>query len=187
MEQNEQTLIRMYESRNEAAIAETQRLYGALCRNTAFGILRNEQDAEECVSDVMLRLWNAIPPEKPENLRAYLITLTKRIAIDRRRAEHAEKRGGGTQAAELDALAECIPAAEDTAETAEKQMLSAAIGSFLSGLPQETRIIFVEHYWFHSPVAELAAEHKMGRSAVKMTLLRTRRKLEAFLKEEGDI
>lgn len=185
MEQTERRLIGLFEARNEQAISETQRQYGTLCRNIAYGILGSEQDAEECVSDAMMRLWNSIPPEKPESFRAYLITLTKRLALDRLRADRAAKRGGGAAESELDALAEIMPAADDTAAAAENRLLKEALGRFLGGLPQETRIIFVEHYWFRSPVNEIAAEHKMGRSAVKMSLLRTRRKLEAFLKGEG--
>ena len=65
-------IIELFYARDENAIAETQKKYGALCLCIASEILALREDAEECVSDVMLALWNAIPPEKPEELRAYV-------------------------------------------------------------------------------------------------------------------
>lgn len=181
----EQELIARFEARDETAIAETQQAYGALCRSVAFSILKNEQDAEECVSDAMLSLWNAIPPAKPEHFRAYLLQITKNLALDRAAAENAQKRGGGAKTAPLESLAEVIPAADDTALAAEQRALKAAIGRFLAELPQETRIMFMERWWFMSSVPEIAKEHGKGLSSVKMTLSRTRKRLEKFLREEG--
>lgn len=176
-------LIAMFTARNEQAIAETQQVYGGFCYSIAYRILGNRQDAEECVNDAMLCLWNALPKAQPKSLRAYLITVVRNLALDRTAADHAEKRGGNAEQIPPEALAE-LPAADDTAGAAEQRALKEALGRFLSGLPQETRILFIERYWFMSTVPELAKEHGMGQSAVKMALSRTRKKLEAFLKEE---
>ncbi len=178
-------LIRMFEMRSEQAIAETQTRYGGFCYSIVYRILGNAEDAEECVSDAMLHLWNAIPPAKPKSFRAFLITLTKHIALDRQAQNTAVKRGGGSAETSLESLPDVLAAADDTALAAEQRMLREALGQFLSSLPQETRILFIEHYWMMCTVSELAEEHKMGKSAVKMTLLRTRKKLGEYLRKEG--
>lgn len=178
-------LIALFESRDEQAIAKTQQAYGGFCYSIAYRILGNEQDAEECVNDAMLCLWNVIPTVKPKSFRAYLITVIKNLALDRAAADQAKKRGGNAAHTSLETLSDVLPAADDTALAAEQRALKEALGRFLAELPQETRIIFVERYWFMSTVPEIAEEHGMGQSAVKMTLSRTRKKLEKFLKGEG--
>lgn len=177
-------LIEMFESREEQAIAQTQTRYGGFCYSIAYRILGSPQDAEECVNDALLHLWNAIPPAKPKSFRAFLITMTRRLALDRNEHHQAAKRGGSETETSLDALPDVLPAADDTALAAEQRVLKEALGRFLSDLPQETRIIFIEHYWMMLSVREIAEEHQMGVSAVKMTLLRTRKKLGIFLREE---
>ena len=57
-------IIALYIQRDEAAIAETQRKYGAFCSRIATNILSAE-DAEECVNDAYHQVWLAIPPQRP--------------------------------------------------------------------------------------------------------------------------
>ena len=82
MTDEDQQLIALFESRDEQAITETGKVYGAFCYSIAYRILQNAQDAEECVNDALLRIWNAIPPARPDSLRAFVITLTRRLALD---------------------------------------------------------------------------------------------------------
>ena len=56
----------------------TQAAYGAYCRAIALRILGSEEDTEECLADVWLRVWNAVPPERPEQLSS-IKTEKKRI------------------------------------------------------------------------------------------------------------
>ena len=49
-------LIRLFESRDEQAIAETQARYGSLCSRLVNRILNNSEDTEECISDAMLQI-----------------------------------------------------------------------------------------------------------------------------------
>lgn len=184
MTQEDQRLVAMFENRNEQAIAETGKTYGGFCYSIAYRILQNEQDAEECVNDAMLRIWNAIPPAKPDSLRAFVITLTRRLALDQYDLHRAAKRGSGQAEVPLEPLSGSLTAGEDPASAAEQTLLREALGRFLSGLPKDTRLMFVERYWYMMPVREIAEVHGIGQSRVKMSLARTRRKLETFLREE---
>ena len=85
-------IIALYNARDEAAIRETESAYGRLCHELAMRILGDRSDAEECVSDTWLRVWNAIPPAAPPSLRAYVCKIVRRIAIDRYRMGKAAKR-----------------------------------------------------------------------------------------------
>ena len=66
--------------RDPEAIRAAQEKYEKRCLAAARHILPDDRDAEECVSDVWLRLWNAIPPERPRSLAAYITTVTRRLA-----------------------------------------------------------------------------------------------------------
>lgn len=85
----------------------------------------------------------------------------------------------------LDELAECIPDSNSGADIGESIALSDALTRFLRDLPQRTRSIFVRRYFYMSSVREIAKDFSMKESNVTMHLLRTRKKLEHFLKKEG--
>jgi hypothetical protein len=52
-------IIELYWERDERAVSETEKKYGKYCHSIAFGVLRNELDAEECVNDAYLRVWES--------------------------------------------------------------------------------------------------------------------------------
>ena len=92
------TIINLFWARDEAAIPAAQDKYGAYCRAIALGILADARDADECVNDALLRLWRAIPPERPRSLRAFLGRITRNLAINALRDASRQKRGGGAAA-----------------------------------------------------------------------------------------
>lgn len=55
-------IIKLYFDRSEAALEKTAEKYGAFCHAVAKNILGSDADAEECVNDAYLVLWNKIPP-----------------------------------------------------------------------------------------------------------------------------
>ena len=56
-------IIEYFRRGDEAAISFCMRKYGAYCRRLAFGVLRSEPDAEECVNDAMFSLWRSFPKQ----------------------------------------------------------------------------------------------------------------------------
>ena len=177
-------LLKLFSDRDERAITETDRQYGTQCRRFAERILGSKEDAEECVNDVLLQAWNVIPLECPENLPAFLNTLTRNNALNRRKHDLRIRRGGGQIPAVLDELAECIPAAESVEEAFDRRCFLAMLEQFLDTLPQDARVIFVRRYWHMNTCAEIADAYQMRESKVRVTLMRTRRKLKVFLEKE---
>lgn len=178
-------IIQLFEMRNEQAIYETQSKYQSLCSSVASRILGNPQDAEECVSDVMMQTWNAIPPAKPNNFPAFLTAMTRNAALTRYRHDHRVKRGGGELTAVLDELADVIPDSEDVESAVDGSLLRDSLSAFLDGLSADARTIFVRRFISMQPVREIAESYGMSESKVKVTLMRTKMKLRKHLKEEG--
>jgi RNA polymerase sigma-70 factor (ECF subfamily) len=178
-------ILALFEARDEAALRELDARYGALCRSAARNILGSDADAEECFNDALLRAWNAIPPESPTYLRAYLLKLTRGVAIDRLRASGAAKRGGGELPLVLDELAECVPGGLDTEDEALAKALGEAVSRFLAELPQRDRTIFVRRCFMVEPHRDIARSLGMRENTVAVILRRTRQRLRAYLTKEG--
>ena len=73
---NDNEILDLYWMRNEAAISATAEKYGGYCYSISYNILRNNEDAEECVNDTYLGAWKSIPPQRPNRLAAYLGKIT---------------------------------------------------------------------------------------------------------------
>ena len=178
-------IIALYWNRDETAIRESQRAYGAYCGALAYRILASREDAEECVSDTWLRAWNAIPPHKPARLRQFFGKITRNLAFNRSREAAAEKRGGGILPLVLDELAEVVPdggSAEDRVLASE---LGGAVNRFLLTLPRRDRGIFVRRYYFVEEIGAIARRYAMRPGSVSVVLTRVRQKLRQYLEQEG--
>ena len=184
---DDRQIIALFNERSEAALSETAKKYGRYCRTVAYNILYNEEDSEECVNDTWLRAWEAIPPQCPVRLSAFLGKITRNLALNRYKHKNREKRGGGQTLLVLEELAECVPGAESTEEAAGAALLVDVLNRFLEKLSAEKRKIFMRRYWYMSSVKEIAEEFGLSESKVKMTLLRLRNKLKQTLEKEGII
>lgn len=179
---DDKTIVALYWERAEAAIEHSQQKYGKYCFCIADRILHNHQDAEECVNDTWMRAWNAIPPERPTLLQAFLGKITRNLALDRYNFDHAYKRS-----AEIDDVAQeywqCVPNGEPP--LADQTALHQAINGFLASLPARTRIIFLQRYWYACSIEQIAAENGLSETNVKVILHRTRKSFKEYLEKEG--
>lgn len=181
----DEKIIELYFSRNEQAVAETDKKYGAYCFTLASSILNNREDAEETVSDTYLKTWHAIPPKKPNVLKMFLAKITRNLAFSRWRSSTAEKRGGGEMALVLEELSGCLAAPEQVEDQLNAKELAKTIRCFLNTLPQREQDIFLRRYFFVEESETIASRYHMKRATVLRTLSRTREKLKVYLNQEG--
>ena len=177
-------IIELYWNRDEQAIVETDQKYGRYCHYIAYQILADDLTAEEIVNDTYLRVWNSVPPQRPDPLKPYVGTVSRRLSLDRVDYQNAQKRGAGELAAALDELSECV-SGSPTEDPEQALAIKEALNDFLGSLPKNARNIFLRRYWYTESVAEIAREYAMKESAVAMVLLRTRKKLRKRLEKEG--
>ncbi len=172
-------IMTLYNARDEAAIRETDRAYGRLCHQLAMRILGDRSDAEECVSDTWLRVWNAIPPAAPPSLRAFVCKIVRHIAIDRYRMGKAAKRRSEMTVA----LEEVAPYLAVPPE--EEGELPRLLEAFLRTEDELDRKLFMGRYWHAYPVKDMAARYGLSPNAVSHRLNRTRERLRAYLNQRG--
>lgn len=178
-------IVDLYFDRNESAIDETERKYGKYLYTIANNILSSNRDSEEAVNDTYLGAWRSIPPHRPERLNTYLGKITRRVSLEKWKAYHAQKRGGGEVILALEELGECIPGGETPEQAIEMKELTARINCFLKMLPDTEQKVFINRYWYLTPVKRIAGDFGYSESKVKSMLSRTRGKLKAYLQKEG--
>ena len=110
---DEKQIIAMLWNREEDGIKALQDQYAAKLKMLA-GHFVSAQDAEECMNDVLLAVWDSIPPNRPENLGAYIGRIARNSALNMLKARRSKKRGEKNVALALDELSECISSAENT-------------------------------------------------------------------------
>jgi RNA polymerase sigma-70 factor (ECF subfamily) len=178
-------IIDLFFIRSEAAIEEARRKYGRRLFTASRNILHSSEDAEECVSDTLLKAWETIPPKRPEMLGAYLAKIARNHSFNRWEAKNAAKRGGGEMHLLLGELEESVPARETAEEVYEKSRVTEAINAFLAKTDKTARTAFVLRYFHGESITGISARFHMGESKVKSILFRLRRKLRIHLEKEG--
>lgn len=175
--QDTQIIDALFE-RDERALSGIAERFGKLCLKIAYNVLENSEEAEECVNDAYLKVWESIPPARPDNLRAYICRITRNLSINRLKFDLAKKRSHGSLIS-LSELEDRVGKPPDYNELGE------LIDKFLRAESTESQIIFVRRYFFLDSINEIAMMYNYSESKVKSVLFRTRGRLEKCLKKEG--
>ena len=175
-------IVSLYLQRDESAIGETEKKYGAYLRRISMNILDNASDSEENVNDTYLNTWNSIPPQTPDPLRAYICRIARNCALKRLRANSALKRGSRFEVS-LSELEDCIPGSPLDEQLSAGE-LSAQINAFLAELSRDDRVMFVRRYWFAETITEIADGFGISESNASVRLSRIRGRLRKYLKSK---
>lgn len=179
---NDQKIIEMLFARSEAALTHLKNKFEKYCHTIAYNVLGNDFDAQECVNDTYLRVWNSIPPDQPKNLSVYLGHVTRNISIDRMRKNNAKKRNSSADLV-LDELSEIIT--DETRDFSDTLFIKQAINSFLNKLSTKDRRIFVQRYWYAYSVKTIADNICRDENYVSVKLHRLRADFKKHLEKEG--
>lgn len=177
-------IIELFFKRKETAIEQLSQKYGKLCLKISENILKSHQDAQECVNDTYLAVWNTIPPKRPNPLPAYVCRIVRNISVKKYHENTAIKRNSFYDAA-LDELEETIPAAATVEEEAAVNELVNAINRSLASISKRNRIIFVRRYWFADSIKDIAEMFQTSEHNISVCLSRTRKMLKKNLEKEG--
>jgi RNA polymerase sigma-70 factor (ECF subfamily) len=161
--------VMTFEQLYQTHFADVHRFALWLCRNPA--------DADDLAAETFVRAWGQRRRLRTETLRGYLFAITRRLHVDRLRADR--RRG------ELpDEVRDPAPAPDR--RTAARLDL-AAVRSAIEKLPELDRAALVlraEHGLSH---AEIARVLEISESAARVKVHRARRRLlDLYLPEHGD-
>ena len=178
----DEAIVALLWNRSPQAIEELDKKYGRLCHKLANNIVNSREDAEECVNDAYLGVWNAIPPARPHPLRAYLVKVVRNVAWKVCERRQAAKRSGCTVA--LEELEGCLTDGKTVEDEVETRELARLIEAFLDTLTAKERVIFMRRYGFLDSYGEIARRVGISEKNVSVRLSRMRRKLRDYLGEQ---
>lgn len=167
--------------REEAALLAVQQKYRRYCASIAGKLTADPETAEEVCSDVWLRIWQSIPPARPDDLKLYVGRIARNQALHRLERENARKRRGVLL--QLEELGECLPDRSAELEP-DRLALQQSMAEFVRALPREKQLIFVRRYWYGDTVDEIA--DRIGCKSCRITgiLHRLRKELRKKLEQE---
>lgn len=176
-------IVELLWQRSETGLAKVEQKYSRLCYRLAMNLLGQREDAEECVNDVYLAVWDTIPPNRPASLTAYIGRVTRNIAISRLRKREARcRKGEGTVL--LDELAECLPDPTGS-DPADDLTLRDALTSFLDRLPVEDRVLMIRRYYHGDPIETIAKDLGIRTGTARVRIHRLRERLREHLQANG--
>ena len=130
-------IINLFWQRDQSAIEETDNKYGETCRYIARSILTSREDAEECVDDTYMAVWDSIPPQRPVHLSAFLYRIVRNLSFNRLKERYTQKRGGGELDLALDELEDCVASDYSVERAFETKELVKEINDFLFSLSKD--------------------------------------------------
>ena len=168
----ESEIIELIRARDERGAEELLRHFGALLRYVIAPILPDERDREDCLSEVLMRIWDGIGGFDPAcgSCRAYITAAARNAALNRARAARAAEALPDGPAAQP-GPEEAVIAAEEIDE------LRRAIAA----LPPGERALIYRKYYYRQPTAQIASELGLSPRAVEGRLYRIKKRLGAAL------
>ena len=182
---DDNTIIELFFARSEQAIQELADKYGKVCHSLSYNILNSRQDAEECVNDAYLGIWDAIPPTRPNPLLAFLCKIVRNLSLMRYHANRTTKRGGGSYTVALEELEGCLASPRTVEDDIEEQELVQLVEDFLETLSPENRVLLMRRYWFSDSYGEIAERTGLSEKNVSVRLTRIRKQLRHYFEERG--
>ncbi len=177
-------LVELFWRREESAVAETDRKYRFYLLRVAERFLTDRRDREECLADTYLGAWNAIPPEKPQSMKAFLTVILRRIAVNRYRMDGRKRRVPGELLCPLED-GEGTAVAESAEDTFDSKQLGRLLSAFAEALPSRRRIIFMCRFYENRKIGEIARLLGCSHSTVEKELAAIKRELKECLQKEG--
>ena len=168
---SDEKIIALYWSRDEKAIEETDFKYKHYLFSIAYNIVHGRLDCEECLNDSYLAAWNAIPPAKPNVLKAFLTTIVRRIAINR----YHSKQRQSEMTVSLSELEDFLSGDGCVDSQLDAKDLGRVISDFVRSLSQRRRFIFMSRYYIAEPIDTIARDLNLSRSMVNKELAAIRK------------
>ena len=182
---SDETIIELYWKRDEQAIRETDLKYQKYLMTVAYNIVHDRMDCEECLNDTYIGAWNAIPPARPNALKAFLTTIMRRIAVNRYHSNTKKGRIPSEMTVSLSELEGIIHAGESPEEAFNAAHLGEVISRFVCSLSVRGRYVFMSRYYMADTVDTIARALGVSRSTVNKELATIRRDLKEILESEG--
>lgn len=168
----EKEIVDLLKIQNEKGVSELLKHYRPLMIYVITPVLSNPEDQEECISEVVMKVWNYISKfdEQKSSFKTWLTAVTRNTALNhlRKNIKHNE----------VDIIPESIVSRdgnpEDIILNKEKREQLSKILNNLSG---KERTIFYRKYYYMQSTSQIAREMGISNRAVEGKLYRIKQKI----------
>lgn len=169
----DEKIIELIKSSKDKGLMLMQQQYSGLMHYIVGGILRNESDIEECISDICVKVWHSIESYSLEKSKfsTWLTVISRNTALNYLKGkypEHDELKEGTVNTASVE---------DDILRRERSEELERAIRT----LSLEEQHIFYRKYYYLQRTSQIAAELGMTDRSVEGKLYRLRKKLQKVL------
>lgn len=156
------------------AAAHFLRRYGSLLRYIITPILPDERDREECIADVVIKVWEQIHrfDLQKGSFSTWLTVLTRNTALNRARAQKQPH---------LSLEDAVLPSSPSPEEMLLQKERGAALQQALLRLREADRVLIYRKYYYFQSTAQIARELGMTERAVEGKLYRAKKRLKETL------
>lgn len=182
---SDEKIVDMYLKRDENAIFHSDLKYGKYLFSVSYNILHDKLDSEECVNDTYLGAWNSIPPNKPQSLRAFLLTIVRRISINKYHKSTKKSSIPTDMTVSLSELEDFVSCDDSVESYFDAKRLGEVISEFVRNLPPRRQYIFMSRYYVADSIETIAKELNLSRAMIKKELATIRAALRETLEREG--
>lgn len=172
----EREIIELIAKGDELGLKELQINYSPLIRYIISPILKDTREQEECLSEVIMKIWDKIHLYNPEkgSWNAWVTSIARNTSLNHLRKTKTE--------ISFEDLSSDIPSSEPTPEEIlikreREQLLKTTLGK----LSKNDRAIFYRKYYYLQPTSQIASELSMTERAVEGKLYRIKQKLRTLL------
>ena len=178
-------IVELYWKRSEKAIEETDFKYKNYLFSIAYNLVHNKLDSEECLNDTYLCTWNAIPPSRPNLLKAFLTVIIRRVTIRRYHSYLRQKEIPSEMTVALSELEDFRADDENVEANFDADRLGCIISDIVRSLSERRQFIFMSRYYIADPIDTIASDLGLSRSTVNKELAAIRNVLKERLESEG--
>ncbi|MBR2445753.1 MAG: RNA polymerase sigma factor [Clostridia bacterium] len=178
-------IMDLYFARDERAIKETDVKYRARLLYLARNIVHDAQDAEECLNDTYVCVWNSIPPARPDSLPAFLLSIMRRTAINRYKAARRQKRVPAELVSSLSDFDDMLSDGDSFHTEQAARALGETLTAFTNALSDRRAYIFMSRYYLARPIDEIADKLGCSKSTVNKEIAAIKQELRQLLESEG--
>ncbi|MBR2987194.1 MAG: sigma-70 family RNA polymerase sigma factor [Clostridia bacterium] len=182
---SDERIIALYFERDERAIEKTDLKYGKYLFTVADTVLHSEEDSKECVNDTYLRVWQAIPPERPQYFRAFLTKIIRGIALNRYSDLKRQKRIPSALCDSFDSIEGWLPEKSEAEAREDALAIGEVLNRYLKGITRRRRYIFISRFFYLKPIEAIARALTVSESTVNKEIKAIRRGIEKACKEAG--
>ncbi len=172
----EKEIIWLIKDRKQQGIEDLLLYYGPLMRYIIYPIVTNAEDAEECLNETAMRVWEKIELYDAQrgSWNSWLTALTRNVALNK--AKSLQKYRVNEELTGTFSSTEPSPEEDVLRKEMKEALLSA-----LNMLSKKDRVIFYRKYYYMQSTMQIASELGMSNRAVEGRLYRIKKRLRKIL------